>query len=557
MDKEQSAVDLRTYLKIVSRRKWLITSTFLAVVVSTALVTWQLTPIYEGVARVEVQPTSSSPSEATKVLESLVDPTRGLQTQVELVQSQKVLSLAARELGLPSTDELQENLEVELIPDTQIVEIRVQHERPGEASDWANAVANAYITFRRDRALETSLSASEAIVRDIEAVKDRITEIDVRAEQDPSTQTTLRSDRDRAVAQLNALEAQLQVLPDAEAVRRGGGTIVSAAETPTEAIRPNKTLNLALAAIMGALLSLGMAFVAENLDDRMKNPEEAEERVGAPVLGYIPLVKEWEGSHRSTVAAQDETASSAAEAYRTLRTNLRFVSLEKPVRTILVTGAVAEAGKSTSAANLAATLAQGGDKVVLVSADLRRPSVHRFFGLTNSRGLVDALDPNFPLERALQENGIPNLRVLAAGGLPPNPTEILASARFGEIVSQLKSLADFVVIDAPPVLGLGDASALASKVDGVLFVIRMGAVTKRELSHATDQIRKAGGRIIGCLLNAVQAEEGYGYYYHYYYSQYQESGEPPQAQSAQKRGRKREDAEALRSAVGVGISKTN
>lgn len=526
MDAQEPNIDLRSQLNVLARRRWIVVATFIMVVGGTGLVTWRLTPVYESTARVEVQPTSSSSSEASKVLESLVDPTRGLQTQVELVRSQAVLELAAKELGLPSTDELGRGLSVELLEDTQIVEIRVQHERPDEARDWANSIADAYITFRRERALETSLLASEAISRDIETVKARITEIDAQSEH-PAKAISLKAERERAVAQLNALEAQLQVLPDADAVRRGGGTIISAAETPTVPVHPRKALNLAVAAVLGAILGLALAFLAENLDDRMKSPEEVEERVGAPVLGYIPLVKEWADTHQSTVASESHTTSGAAEAYRTLRTNLRFVSLERPLRTVLVTGAVAEAGKSTCAANLAAALARGGDKVVLVSADLRRPSIHRFFGLTNSRGLLDALSPEFPLEQALQENEIPNLRVLAAGGLPPNPTEILESTRFGQILSQLKSLADFVVIDAPPVLGLGDSSALASTVDGVLFVVRTGRVTKKEVSHAADQLRKAGGQIIGCLLNAVEAEEGYGYYYHYYYPRYQESNEEP------------------------------
>jgi polysaccharide biosynthesis transport protein len=521
MDAQETTLDLRSLLKLLARRRWLIVATFLVVVFSTGLVTWRLTPIYESTARVEVQPTSSSSSEASRILESLVDPTRGLQTQVELVKSQAVLGLAAEDLGLPSTDELEKSLSVELLKDTQIVEIRVQHERPDESRDWANAIANAYITFRRERALETSLSASQAIARDIEVVKTRITEIDAQS-QSPATATSARAERERAVAQLNALEAQLQVLPDAEAVRRGGGTIVSAAETPTVPVRPRRALNLTVAIVVGAILGLALAFLAENLDDRIKSPEEVEERIGAPMLGYIPLVKEWDDTQEPTVASESHTASGAAEAYRTLRTNLRFLALERRLRTVLVTGAVAEAGKSTCAANLAAALARGGDKVVLVSADLRRPRVHKFFGLTNSRGLVNALDPSFPLENALQQNEIPNLRILAAGGLPPNPTEILASTRFGQVLSTLKGLADFVVIDAPPVLGLGDSSALASRVDGILFVVRTGGVTKRELSHAADQLRKAGGQIIGCLLNAVESEEGYGYYYHYYYPRYQE-----------------------------------
>ena len=133
------------------------------------------------------------------------------------------------------------------------------------------------------------------------------------------------------------------------------------------------------------------------------------------------------------------------------------------------------------------------------------------------------LDPEFPLVNAFQKPDLPNLRLLATGGLPPNPTEILGSERFSVILSQLRDVADYVILDAPPVLGLGDSSAVASKVDGVLLVVRTGAVTKREVSHAVDQLVKAGGKVVGAVLNAVEADDGYGYYYHYYYTQYGET----------------------------------
>lgn len=250
------------------------------------------------------------------------------------------------------------------------------------------------------------------------------------------------------------------------------------------------------------------------------------------------MVKGWGNDKQPTLAMDSELGSGAEEAYRTLITNLRFVSLERTLRTILVTSPVAQAGKSTTAANLAATLALSGDKVVLVSTDLRRPSAHKFFGLSNTVGLLQAIDRKFPLVDALQEDQIPSLRVLAAGGLPPNPTEILDSVRFGEILSSLENLADIVVIDSAPVLGLGDASALASQVDGILLVVKTGAVTKREVSHAADQLRKAGGTVVGCVLNAIDAVDGYGYYYHYYYSQYaaNENGRAPKKGSVDNRG---------------------
>ena len=520
--RDETSIDLRSYLEVLSRRRWILLVTLLTVVLGTALVTWRMTPIYEGEALVEVQPTSSSSSDASRTLEALVDPTRGLQTQVTLAQSEEVVKRAARTLRLPATDDLKDALSVELLPDTQILAIRVQHERPDEARDWANAMAEAYLTFRRESAVESTSLQREEVTEDIEEVQRRITEIDVQTQQDPGAATRLRAERDRAVAQLTALETELNALPDPERVQRGGGRIVTSAELPTEPVQPKKALNMALAVVVGTLLGLGLVFIAENLDDRLKNPEEVEARVGAPVLGYIPLVKEWHESGRPKVAISSATSSGAAEAYRTLRANLRFVSLERPLRTILVTSPVANAGKSTTSANLAATLAQGGSKVVLVSADLRRPSIHKFFGLSNSRGVVDVLDPDFPLGEAFQKPDIPNLRLLATGGLPPNPTEILGSERFTKILAQLREVADFVILDAPPVLGLGDASALASKVDGVLLVVRTGTVTKREVSHAVDQLNKAGGKIAGAVLNAVEAEDGYGYYYHYYYSQYQE-----------------------------------
>lgn len=522
MQPDETSIDLRSYLRLLARRRWILFATLFTVVGATTLVTWRLAPVYEAVALVEIQPTSTSSSEASRVLEALVDPTRGLQTQVSLAQSQETLNRAAQNLKLSSTGDLKEALSVQLQPDTQILEIRVEHERPDEARAWANAVAASYLNFRSDSVLENSMEQREQINADMEETQQRIVAIDIQSQRDAAAAAGLRAERDRELIKLTALQNRLDELPDPDRTQLGGGRIITAAELPTEPIRPRKLLNLALSLAIGSLLGLGLVLVAENLDDRLKNPEEVEERVGAPVLGYVPFVKEWSDSQRSKVAILSATASGAAEAYRTLRANLRFVSLEKPLRTILVTSPVAGAGKSTTAANLASALAQDGSKVVLVSADLRRPSLHKIFGLSNSKGIVNILDASSPLIEVLQEPAIPNLRLLATGGLPPNPTEILGSPRFAQILSELRQIADYVILDAPPVLGLGDSSALASKVDAVLLVVRPGSVTKRELSHSVDQLRKAGGQVAGAVLNAVEAEEGYGYYYHYYSTQYQE-----------------------------------
>lgn len=512
----------------------MILATFLTVVVSTAVVTWRLTPMYRAQATVELLPISMASSEASRMVEIFIDPQRGIQTQVELIKSDAVLNGAAKELGLSGPSDLR-GLSVELLPNTLILTIAAEHPRPDEARNWANAVAQSYIDYRRDRALETSLGVSEKIVKDLNAVRARITELNL----DPGSPAA-RSELEKAAVRAAALEAQLQTLPDAEALSRGGGSIISAASLPQVPVRPNKTLNITLSALVGIILALGMAYLAENLDDTLTSPEEVESRVGAPILGYIPLVKEWK-DHKFKLAMESEHGSSAEESYRTLMTNLRFASLEEPVRVILVTSPVAEIGKSTTAANLAATMAQAGEKVLLVSADLRRPSAHKFFGLTNSRGLLQALDRRYQLPDALQKDPRrKTFRLLAAGGIPPNPTEILDSDRFREIMSGLDGLFDIVIVDSPPVLGLGDASALASQVDGILFVVRSGSVTNREISHAVDQLKKAGGRIIGCVMNAIDPVDGYGYYYNYYYSQYTTNGHKTTTTEPEEEGHEKE-----------------
>ncbi|HEY8200715.1 MAG TPA: polysaccharide biosynthesis tyrosine autokinase, partial [Actinomycetota bacterium] len=400
------------------------------------------------------------------------------------------------------------------------------------------------------RALIAPRPASPArdpnLVKHAADLRAQIGQLDAEIRNATSQLTTPKNERDTLVAQLTALQVQRQSLPDPDVLRQSGGAVITAAEMPTTPASPKLGLNLAMALALGSMLGVGFAFLAENLDDRVRSTEEVEERVGAPVLGHVPYVVEWADSPEPLLATVHEPTSGAAEAYRTLRTNLRFLSLERPLQTILVTSSLASEGKSTTAANLAVALAEGGTQTVLVSADLRRPSIHRFFELADTGGIVAALEGTVSAEGALMQTRIPNLRLLPAGGRPPNPTEILASSRFGELLESLASVSDLVLIDAPPALGLADASALASKVDGVLFLVDAHEVARRSLSHAAEQIRKAGGRILGTIMNGVVADEsGYDYYYNYYYA-YSDEG------SRSDRGRGRDGERGRKGRRGAG-----
>jgi capsular exopolysaccharide synthesis family protein len=441
------------------------------------------------------------------------------------MKSPAVLSRAAKELKLSSADDLKGAIDVELLRDTQIVEIRVEHRLPEEAEAWANAITAAYQAYRQERIVERIVALSGTISKQIEEAEAKIAALDQSVASGARDLAVVKNERDSLVTSRQALEAQRQNLPGLEAVRSGSGLVIAPAQASESPVRPKVFTNLAFGGVIGLLLAVGLALLTETLADRITSPEEIEERLSATVLGHVPSVKEAKGGDRSSLVLLDDPVSGAAEAYRTLRTNLRFLSLERPLNAILLTSAVPGEGKTTTAANLAVAFAQAGTRTVLLSADLRRPSAHKFFGLPDTVGLVGALNPEVPIDETLQATGIKNFRIMSAGGLPPNPTEILGSARFSVLLNSLIEASDTLIIDAPPALGLADASALSSKVDGVLFVVDTHLVTRRELSHAADQIRKAGGRIIGAVVNSVEPEEGYGYYYPHYYQELEEEEE--------------------------------
>jgi len=206
--------------------------------------------------------------------------------------------------------------------------------------------------------------------------------------------------------------------------------------------------------------------------------------------------------------------SPISEAYRTLRTNLEFASLDKPLRTMVVTSAGPEEGKSTTLANLAVTLAQAEQKVILVDCDLRRPSQHEIFRVGNGVGLTSmVVDEEAFKNVPLQETPVPNLKLLPSGPLPPNPSELLGSRRMGEIIATLRERADLVLFDAPPIIAVTDAAVLASKVDGVLLVINAGTTKRDHAQRAKALLEKVNARLVGAVLNNVRMDISLHRYY--------------------------------------------
>lgn len=291
---------------------------------------------------------------------------------------------------------------------------------------------------------------------------------------------------------------------------------VDPAVTSTIPVRPKPITNALIGAVVGLLLAGGIAFMTEYLDDSIKSPEDVERILGVPVLGYIGEVPGGrKKSNMMNIASQPR--SPVAEAFRSLRTNLEFAGLNQPLDIILVTSPGPADGKTTVSSNLASIFAQGGKHVTLIDADLRRPAVHRFFGVDNHVGLTDVFRGRATLEAIGHTwNGTGELTVLTTGSLPPNPTEILSSEKMTNLLATLKEQRDVVIVDSPPSI-VADAQVLAARVDGVIIVLWPGHSHWEEARATLEQLRRADARVVGVVFNRIPQNRAnyYGGYKHY------------------------------------------
>lgn len=318
---------------------------------------------------------------------------------------------------------------------------------------------------------------------------------------------------------------------------------IEPAREPGTPIQPQPMRNTLLGGVSGLMIMGALAFLIEYMDDTLKTPEDINRYLGLPVLGLIGGMGRRNGkasqNGSSGVYVSEKPLSQIAEAFRNLRTNLEFASLEKPIKLLQVTSAGPGEGKSTVAANLAAVIAQGERSVLLLDADLRRPMIHRYLGAANNQGLIDLLRNPAEFDNIVTEWGTPPAKAITAGELPPNPTELLASTRMDLVLNELKEKADIVIIDTAPTI-ITDPIVMSAKVDGVLVVIEPGKTKIGAAQVMLEQLQRAGARVVGVVLNPISRKHsGYSTRYNYYYSSYY-SGKYSHYSGENGRGKKKE-----------------
>jgi capsular exopolysaccharide synthesis family protein len=516
-------MDARRSLTVLRRWLWLLIAATLLAGGAAYLVSSALPRMYESTVTLIVGQTLQT---ANPDINQLLASQRLSQTYADLVTTGPLLDKVIDREGLDTTAaELRKLVKADAPANNSLVTITVTDPDPVRVASIANTIADELInvspaTAGRDSSVQSFVDA------DLRAVQAQILETQAEVQR-LSGLNTRTPDQD---TQLQALQARLESERQTYVTLLGFSstsgsnllTVVDPAVAPISPSSPRVLLNTLLAALVGLLLAIGIAFLVEYLDDTLKSPDDVEAAAGLPTLGTIIRMKGDEG--RSVIyrlAAILYPRSPVAEAYRTLRTNIEFASVDAPVRVILVTSAIPGEGKTTTAANLAAVFAQAGHATLLVDADLRKPGVHKIFDVPNTTGLTNLLrSDDLAVQDLAQPTEQEHLSVLTTGPLPPNPAELLRSTRMHTVMERLAASADFVIVDSPPLQAVTDAAILSSLVDGTVLVIDAGRTRSGAVRNGRETLAKVGARVLGVTLNRMSESMSGDYYYYDYYGGY-------------------------------------
>jgi len=530
--------ELKHYGRIIRRWLWLILLCA-ALGGGTAYgVSHLATPIYQASTTLLIDEAKSPATNYNDILTS----ERKARTYAELMMRQSVLDEVARRLDrTPAAMEAAiSDIRVTPLRDTQLVRVEVEGVSPPFVAAVANAIPEVFVQelnqVQTERFAESKANLQELLDElsgQIERIRAEIGAIgEAQTPQEELELGRLQNALTQYQNNYTSLLQNLETLRLAEVQATDSIIVADAAVAPEQPVRPRTLVNTLLATIVGAMVALGLVFLREYLDDRIRSPRELQYLIDLPLLGTVApfsLPNVDKKTRPGGLIAAEQPRHPVTEAYRSIRTNLQFANIDGTLRTLLVTSAVTSEGKTTTAGNLAVVLAQSGLTVAMVDADMRKPTVHKLFGVPNHPGLVDGLlmDEQEPL-RYCAEQTVPNLRVLPCGKVPPNPSELLGSQRMRQAVERIQEQVDVLIFDAPPVLSVADARILSTMVDGVLLVVNSGTA-RGAIVSAVEALSHLDAPLFGIIFNRLTRTAASDYYYYSYYKNgyFAENEEPP------------------------------
>jgi polysaccharide biosynthesis transport protein len=519
---DDDRLDLRAY-GMVLRRRWKVVAITALVFVAIALVlAWRQEPNYRAQAQLLIRQQT-----AESIIEDVASSERTLNDEVQILQSGAVhAAVRARYEGPLDLTTVRANIASST---SNIVRVTATAADAGEAANLVNLYTTTYVDYRREQRVQELLDIASDIEGEVESVEVRmdevrqpLNEIQVRLDADP-TNLTLQSQRDQIAsevqAQLAPLNRQLalyqsqieQLSLTASIATASGARLLTAAVPPTSPVSPQPLRDATIALLLGLMAGVGLAFLFENLDERIRGVTDLEALTGGlPTLALVPSV---DRHTPAFVAVRDDASGMQAEAFRSLRTAVKFAALDRPVKVIQVTSSAAGEGKTTTVANLAVALAQGGDRVAVVCCDLRRPRVQERFGVELTPGLTDVLVRDSTLSDALRRYDA-NTFVLPAGSPPPNPSELLSTNNAAAIIRALADEFDVVLVDSPPVLPVTDALVVSRFVDATIVVVN-AKTARKAVGRTLQLLRQVNAPVLGTAFNGLPSSGQYGYGYGY------------------------------------------
>lgn len=510
-------MELQQYLLALKKWWWLLVAATLVATVSGYIGVSRMPRIYQATTTVIVGQglQSSNPNSQDLYISQQL-----AQTYREMVVRQPILKGAAEMIGLTYVPR-PEDVSAWLVPGTQLMGIAVRDTNPERARALADAIVQQLI-LQTPNAVSEDQARRSFVQSQLVSLEQSIqsTEAEIAAEQAKLDAATSARAIQEYMATINALQVRLDtyratyssLLGSVEG-RTNYISVFEPAGVSTHPISPNVTTTVLMASAIGLFLALAGILLIEFLDDTVKSPEDLQRVASLTTLGSISRVADSDGKHK--LISIEEPLSHVTEAYRALRTNIRISSVDEPIHTLIVTSPNSREGKSTTAANLGVVVAQAGNSVILVDADLRRAALHRFFSLPSKEGLTNALmQDELQVNGWLQETEVENLRVMTSGPLPPDPADLLGSKKMQHLIECLEREADLIIFDTPPTLPVSDTAVLALEADAVLLVVEAGRTRRGALRRSMESLNRAGANILGAVLNRVHSKPPKGYYYY-------------------------------------------